>query len=107
MIKKIIACAEQWKVKCSDKQRKLMVNQTRQDRPRVQKKIKEMPVGCLKGNRARQYRPRLQATPRKVLKRNASWMSSDTTVGLEEKCQTGIHKSSGEIEPPENSRDAS
>ena len=28
-------------------------------------------------------------------------MSSDTTVGLEKKCQSGVHKSSGVIEPPE------
>jgi hypothetical protein len=33
----------------SDKQRKLMENQVTQDRPRIQKKIKEMPIGCLKG----------------------------------------------------------
>ena len=32
--------------------------------------------------------------------------SRDATRGLEKKCQSGVHKSSGEIEPPENSRDA-
>jgi hypothetical protein len=32
-----------------------------------------------------------------VLKRNAGRMSSDTTVGLEKKCQSGVHKSCGVI----------
>jgi hypothetical protein len=59
-------------------------------------KIREMPTGCLKESRARQDRRKTQATPRKVLKRNASRVSkSDTMVSLEEKCQTGIHKRVG------------
>ena len=70
-----------------------------------------MPVGCqvtprsdLKRNASRvskrvigRYHPRTQATPRKDLKRNASRVSSDATVGLEKKCQSGVHKSSGVI----------
>src|SRR3989337_1020207 len=67
----------------SDKQRKLMENQARQDRPRIQKKIKEMPVRCLKGNSGE---TRLPENP------------SDATRGLEKKCQLGIHKSSGVID---------
>jgi hypothetical protein len=78
-------------IKVSDKKRNLMDNQARQDYPRIQNKIKEMPVGCLRENSARRDRPKIQATPREVLKRNAKRVSTRA----------------GEIIPPENSRDAS
>jgi hypothetical protein len=54
----------------------------RQDRPRFQKKIKEMTVGCLKGNSGETGPPE---------------NPSDATKGLEKKCQSGVHKSSGVI----------
>jgi hypothetical protein len=71
----ILACAEQGNAKRSDKQRKLMDNQARQYRPRIWKKIKEMPVGCLKGNSGETGPPE---------------NPSDTTRGLEKKCQLGV-----------------
>ena len=52
---------------------------------------REMPNGHLKENRARQDRPRTQATPRGGLKRNAKRVSK---------------RESGETGPPENSSDA-
>ena len=52
---------------------------------------REMSNGRLKENRARQDRPRTQATPREVLKRNAKLVSK---------------RESSETGPPENSSDA-
>ena len=64
----------------SDKQRELMEDQARQYRPRTQKKIKEMPIGCLKGESGETVPPE---------------NPSDATRGLEKKCQTGIYKRDG------------
>jgi hypothetical protein len=62
-------------IKPSDNQRRLKDNQARQHRPRIQKKIKEMLVGCLKGNSGEIGPPE---------------NPSDTTRGLEKKCRLGI-----------------
>ena len=52
---------------------------------------REMPNGCLKENQARQDRPRTQATPREVLKRNAKRVSkSDASRGLENTCRSRV-----------------
>jgi hypothetical protein len=67
-------------------------NRARQDRPKVWKKIKELPVRCLKGETGETVPPE---------------NPSDATKGLEKKCQTGIYKRVGWARTPENSRDAS
>jgi hypothetical protein len=52
-----------------------MENQARQYRPRIQKKIKEMPIGCLKEESGETGPPK---------------NPSDTMRGLEKKCQLGV-----------------
>jgi hypothetical protein len=83
----------------SDKQRKLMDNQARQYRPRIQKKIKEMPVGCPQENRTIPSEAR--ETPRRGLEKKcqSGAKKNDATVGLENKCQSGVHKRIGRYHP--------